>query len=64
MKLVIELNITGGIMDDYDDISERMQWLMRHFDYCWRNDIDMTVGVEGVIPDRDDNPVGKWELAP
>jgi len=62
MKLVIELDITSDIIEDFDDVADRMEWLMQHFDYCWRNDIGLSTGAEGVISDKDGNETGKWEI--
>ena len=60
MKFVLEIDITADGVQDYEDLSERMGWLMRHFDQFWRDDATLSVGDEGDIRDRNGNMAGKW----
>ncbi len=60
MKLVIEIDITADGVQDYEDISEIMEKLMRRFDRLWRDDAILAVGQEDDIRDRYGNMAGKW----
>jgi len=60
MKFVLEIDITADGVQDYEDLSERMRWLMRRFDQCWRDNATLSVGDEGDLRDRNGNMAGKW----
>ncbi len=64
MKFVLELSITADGVQDYDDLSERMQSLMRFFDTLNRDGEDVSIGDGGSIFDRNGNGAGKWEIVP